>query len=94
MNGRAGRGGAAFRRCGGRWPPGRPSEVAGKAKRGRRTARAACLPNDTAALEALMPDRWMAAHPEHRLEQREEESREAQARRRRKRAARRTAIPS
>ena len=36
--------------------------------------------------EALLPDRWVAAHPKHRLEQREEESREAQARRRRKRA--------
>jgi transposase len=45
------------------------------------------------ALEALLPDRWLAAHPEHRLEQREEESREAQARRRRKRAARR-AVPA
>ncbi len=49
----------------------------------------AIAPNDSAALEALLPDRWVAAHPEHRLEQREEESREAQARRRRKRAARR-----
>jgi transposase len=48
-------------------------------------------PADTAALEALLPDRWVAEHPEHRLEQREEESREAQARRRRKRAIRRTA---
>ena len=48
--------------------------------------------NDTAALEALLPDRWVAAHPEHRLEQREEESREAQARCRRKRAARRIAV--
>ncbi len=53
---------------------------------------AAIAPGDTAALEALLPDRWVAAHPEHRLEQREEESREAQARRRRKRAARRIAI--
>ncbi len=54
---------------------------------------AAIAPGDTAALEALLPDRWLAAHPEHRLEQREEESREAQARRRRKRVARRaTAI--
>ena len=44
-------------------------------------------PNDTASLDTLLPDRWIAAHPEHRLEQREEESREAQARRRRKRAA-------
>lgn len=34
------------------------------------------------ALEALLPCRWLTAHPEHRLEQREEESREAQARRR------------
>ena len=33
------------------------------------------------ALEPLLPDRWLADHPEHRLEQREEESREAQARR-------------
>jgi hypothetical protein len=48
-------------------------------------------PTDTAALEALLPDRWVAAHPEHRLEQRQEESREAQARRRHKRAARRAA---
>jgi len=52
---------------------------------------AAIAPGDTAALEALLPDRWLAAHPEHRLEQREEESREAQVRRRRKRAARRAA---
>jgi hypothetical protein len=35
---------------------------------------------------------WLAAHPEHCLEQREEESREAQARRSRKRAARRLAV--
>ena len=48
---------------------------------------------DTAALEALLPDRWPADHPEQRLEQPEEESREAQARRRRKRVTRR-ASPS
>ncbi len=53
---------------------------------------AAIAPGDTAALEALLPDRWVAAHPEHRLEQREEESREAQARRLRKWAVRRVAI--
>jgi transposase/uncharacterized coiled-coil protein SlyX len=53
---------------------------------------AAIAPGDTAALEALLPDRWVAAHPEHRLEQREEESHEAQARRRRKRAVRRAAV--
>jgi transposase/uncharacterized coiled-coil protein SlyX len=52
---------------------------------------AAVAPGDAAALEALLPDRWLAAHPEHRLEQREEESREAQVRRHRKRAARRMA---
>jgi hypothetical protein len=52
---------------------------------------AAIAPGDIAALEALLPDRWLAEHPEHRLEQREEESREAQVRRRRKRAARRLA---
>jgi transposase len=52
---------------------------------------AAIAPGDTAALEALLPDHWVAAHPEHRLEQREEESHEAQARRRQKRAARRAA---
>jgi hypothetical protein len=53
---------------------------------------AAIAPGDTTALEALLPDRWLAAHPEHCLEQREEESREAQVRRRRKRAARRLAV--
>ncbi|MGO9110377.1 MAG: hypothetical protein ACLP9L_14235, partial [Thermoguttaceae bacterium] len=47
-------------------------------------------PADMAALEDVLPNRWIAAHPEHHLEQREEESREARARRR-KRAARRLA---
>jgi hypothetical protein len=46
-------------------------------------------PTDTAAVEALLPDRWLAVHPEHRLKQQEEESPEAQVCRRRKRAARR-----
>lgn len=55
---------------------------------------AAIAPGDTAALESLLPDRWLAEHPEHRLEQREEESREAQARRRRKRVARRAVATS
>jgi hypothetical protein len=41
---------------------------------------------------ALLPDRRVAAHREHRLEQREEESREARARRRRKRAALETVL--
>jgi len=51
-------------------------------------------PGDTEAMKALLPDRWVAAHPEHRLEQREEESHEAQDRRRRKRAARRAVTAS
>jgi transposase len=48
-------------------------------------------PTDTVALEELLPDRWVKTHPEHLLDQRQEESREAQARRQRKRAARRAA---
>ena len=53
---------------------------------------AAVAPGDTTALDTPLPDRWVAAHPEDRLEQREEESREAQARRGRKPAARRIAV--
>jgi hypothetical protein len=53
---------------------------------------AAIATGDTTALDALLPDRWLVTHPEHRLEQREEESREVQARRRRKRATRRLAV--
>lgn len=49
-------------------------------------------PTDTAALEALLPDRWVAAHPENRLEQREEESHATLQIRRQRRSARRTAI--
>ena len=41
------------------------------------------------AMKTLLPDRWVHAHPEHRLTEREQESREAQVRRRHKRAARR-----
>ncbi len=44
-------------------------------------------PTDTAALEALLRDRWVQAHPEHRLTEREEESREARLRNSRKRTA-------
>ena len=55
---------------------------------------AAIAPGDTVALEALLPDRWVAAHPEHRLEQREEESRETLQRRRQRRAIRRVATAS
>jgi hypothetical protein len=54
----------------------------------------AIAPTDTAALEALLPDRWVAAHSEHRLEQREEESHLALQRRRQRRAARRAAVAS
>jgi hypothetical protein len=42
---------------------------------------AGIAPGNTAALESLLPDRSVAAYPEHRLEQREEESRAAPARR-------------
>jgi len=49
---------------------------------------------DTTALESLLPDRRLADQPEHRLEQREEESREPEVRRRRKRVARRVAVGS
>ena len=55
---------------------------------------AAIAPSDTAALESLLPDRWLTAHPEHRLEQREEESRQSQLRRRQRRAIRRVAVPT
>jgi transposase len=48
-------------------------------------------PPDPAALDALLPGRWAAAHPEHVLAERMEESREAQARRRHRRAVRRLA---
>jgi hypothetical protein len=44
---------------------------------------------DTATLEALVPDRWVASHPEPWLDKRGEEPREAQAHRRRKRAGHR-----
>ncbi len=48
-------------------------------------------PPDPAALDALLPDQWAKAHPEHILSERVQESREAQARRRHRRAARRLA---
>ena len=38
---------------------------------------AAIAHGDTTALETLLLDRWLAKHPMHRLEQREEESCEA-----------------
>ncbi|MGA2256323.1 MAG: hypothetical protein ABSG53_16865 [Thermoguttaceae bacterium] len=55
---------------------------------------AGIAPGDTAALDALLPDRWLTDHLEHRLEQGEEDSREAQARRHRERIARRAATAS
>ena len=67
-----------------------PDDNFGKAGRNRGIA----SQNRRAGNEGVrhrMPDlrHWVAAHPEHRLEQRKEESREAQVRRRRKRLARR-----
>lgn len=44
---------------------------------------------DTASLDQFLPDRWLAAHPQHRLVERERESRQAQTRRKTRRAARR-----
>ncbi len=49
---------------------------------------------DTAGIDAFLPDRWLAAHPEHRMVERERESREAQNRRKTRRAARRAASPA
>jgi transposase len=51
----------------------------------------AIVPDDVAALDALLPDRWAQAHPGHILAERIEESREALARRRHRWAARRLA---
>jgi hypothetical protein len=41
--------------------------------------------NDTAAVEVLLPDRWVAVHPEHRLEERKKHLRIATRRRRHRR---------
>jgi transposase len=49
--------------------------------------------DDGEALDRFLPDRWLAAHPEHRVVERERESHEAQRRRHRRRAARRAAGP-
>ncbi len=48
---------------------------------------------DTAGIDVFLPDRWLAAHPEHRMVERERESRQAQDRRKTRRAARRAASP-
>jgi transposase len=49
----------------------------------------ALAPGDAAGLDALLPDHWLASHPEHRLIERERESLVARHRRRVRRAARR-----
>ncbi len=52
-----------------------------------------CLkPDQVAALEELLPDRWLQSHPEHRSEDRQFELEDANAARRRKRAHRRAAV--
>jgi hypothetical protein len=48
--------------------------------------------DDKAGLDPFLPDRWLAAHPQHRLVERERESHQVQARRKIRRAARRAAI--
>jgi transposase len=47
------------------------------------------LSSDEADLESLLPEVWIAAHPEHRLKYRQEEARAAAESRRRRRADRR-----
>ena len=47
--------------------------------------------DDQPGLDLFLPDRWLAAHPEHRLVERERESQRAQTRRKIRRAARRAA---
>ena len=52
-----------------------------------------CLrPDQVAALEQLLPDRWLQAHPEHRTEERQRELEHANAARRQRRARRRDAV--
>ena len=51
----------------------------------------AVSPGDIAGIDEFLPDRWIAAHPENRLLERERESHDAQRRRRVRRAARRAA---
>ena len=46
---------------------------------------------DTAGTDQFLPDRWLAAHPQHRLVERQRESRQVQTRRKARRAARRAA---
>lgn len=47
-----------------------------------------------AELESLLPDRWIAAHPEARVTQRVQESHAAASRKRQRRVARRLAVAS
>ena len=47
--------------------------------------------DDKQRIDEFLPDRWLAAHPEHHLVARERESRQAQTRRKTRRAARRAA---
>jgi transposase len=47
------------------------------------------LPTDTPALHELLPDRWAATHPQHVLQARQQESREALEHRRQRRSQRR-----
>jgi transposase/uncharacterized coiled-coil protein SlyX len=47
--------------------------------------------DDKAGIDQFLPDRWLAAHPQHRLVERERESRQVQNRRKARRAARRAA---
>ena len=44
---------------------------------------------DIAGIDEFLPDRWLSAHPQHRLVERDRESRQAQTRRKTRHAARR-----
>jgi transposase len=46
---------------------------------------------DMAGIDQFLPDRWLANHPQHRLVERQRESRQTQTRRKARRAARRAA---
>ena len=51
------------------------------------------LSSDQVDLESLLPDTWIAAHPEHVLTYRRDEAEAAASARRRRRACRRAAVP-
>jgi hypothetical protein len=51
-----------------------------------------CDPEDPTSLRPLLPDRWLAEHPDSQLQMRATESKDSAARRRTRRAQRRKAL--